>query len=576
MEEVEEDRSLIEESLLDAQIDTVEVERREFAAESERLRAAARKLVEDAQRLQTEAIQLETEASKVLAKESEKSKVIYSLKCQKILHCLSRNDTETKDVHIDEYDAPVGQATLLGEALEGNTVVLELYLDIEMMLPKGSAVVSIPVVGKLLQFLSTSTSLRRVHLGLSLSGTRMSRAVAYELTGMLVDAIAKNSSIVDLSLNLPDQEHWLQKIANMPLTSLKLWFPDFLTRDVPTIASCIASLSHLEFLELFPRGHESVAIAILTQLSSADSRLRHLSLNSDDGMYEPLLTALGRFLSSTTRLDHLELSGLDCYENELEIVFRGLQHVNVETGVTTIYMSKLHFAEFQFDKEEFPPMVAFLKTRIHRKGAVTCRSALQELCFHPCGHDGLGRFGARQLASSLLMARMRMNDSGIGTKLMPTIGSQVRSISLGSVPRIFLDHLGRHAHRVRLETMELIDVPKDTGVALGACLPKLQYLKVLKLSFVGTGSPYWILRGLRRNGTLVNVEITYEEEYCHFDAAQSRLVEAYCERNRVLGDLLDNEAGLAQCMLSSLLQVAKQAPVTQVSNLVRGLLSLED
>jgi hypothetical protein len=49
-------------------------------------------------------------------------------------------------------------------------------------------------------------------------------------------------------------------------------------------------------------------------------------------------------------------------------------------------------------------------------------------------------------------------------------------------------------------------------------------------------------------------------------------IEAYCERNRVLGELLDNKAGQAWSMLPSLLQVAKQIPSTRVTHLIRGLL----
>jgi hypothetical protein len=565
--------------LLDAQIDAANVERLGFVAESARLRLVAHELVQQAQRLQTEATRLETQALQLRAKAAARSNWMYSLKCEKILECLRRNDPETTQVLINEYDAPlVGQAKLLGQALEGNTVVSELSLEVQMLLPRRIDAVPISLVQQLLQFLATSPSLRRVHLVNSKwSCDLLSDAVAHDLTGMLVNAIVQNAAIVMLNFHLTDHA-WLQTISSqMRLTALQVRFFGVEDRDIPAVATCIASQSqHLQELDLTVRGEESLCVAILTQLCSAESSLRHLRLKVDSTAGPPVFTALAQFLCSTTRLDHLELSGLYFYETELEIVLRGLRHVNVDTGVTTIYVSKLHFTNVEFFKKEFAPMAAFLKTRIHRHGAVTCRSALQELCFHPCEYAEMGLYGACQLANSLLMARLKVKGSGTGTTLVPTIGSLVRSISLGGVPRIFLDHLGRHAHRVRLEALELIDVPKDTGMALGACLPKLNSLKVLKLAMVETGSPYWILRGLMRNGTLLSVEITNDEECCNFDAAQLRFVEAYCERNSVLGELLDNEAELARPILPSLLQVAKQAPVMQVSNLVRGLLSLED
>jgi hypothetical protein len=576
---MEEDRSLmpLEESLLDAQIHEADLERREFIAESERLRAAARKLVEESQRL-------EADARTANAKQSAQSRLVKALKCEKTLHCLRRNDPETRVVDLARYKGSNGYGKVLGEALEGNTVVSELILNGPMLLlPKDSCAISLSLIEKLLQFLSTSASLRRVYLGHPTWDDRASFGVAFDLTGMIVDAILTNSNIVDLSLNVPRVNVWLHRIADakLPLTTLTLWFLghlDLTRQDIPPVPTCIASLAHLENLNLFVERNRSLPTAILTRLSNADSRLRSLRLVTKTELDRPFFTALGQFLSSTTRLDHLELSGVGLYgTDDMGDVVRGLQHVDDETGVTSIFVSRLCFAKFVCSVDGFAHMTAFLMTKIHRNGAVTCRSALNELFFHPGKQAGLARRGAWQLANSLLMARVSMNGSGSDAdeKLVQTVGSQVRSISLARVHCIFLDHLGRHAHRVQLESLELIDVPEDTGVALGTCLPKLQYLKVLKLVMVGTGSPYWILRGLRQNGTLLNVEMTNEEEYSNFDAAQLILVEAYCQRNTLLGELLDKETGQAWHVFPSLLQVAKQAPMTLVTNLVRGLLRYE-
>jgi hypothetical protein len=557
----------MEERLLDAQIDEADLERREFAAESERLRAAARKHWQDLQLL-------ETKAMAVHANETAKTNVVDTLKCEKTLHCLKRNDPETTVVDFSNYTVPEGSGKALGEALEGNTVVSELNLNGPMLLPRNCRHSSLPLVKKLLQFLSKSASLRSVYLGHSSWGD----SVAFELTDMILEAISMNSRILELALNLPCLTVWLQKIADakVPLSALTLWFPGLRRLEIPQVATCIASLTHVEYLNLFVRSDERLSIAILTQLGSSDSRLRHLRLDTES-MDQPFYIALGQFLSSYTRLDHLELSGVEVYAtDELGAIVRGLQHVDDETGVASIFVSRLHFAKFACSGDGFAPMAAFLKTKIHRNGAVTCRSALNELCFRSCEHSELGRHGARQLANSLLMARVRTNGSCAGTTLVPTVGSQVQSISLSHVHRIFLDRLYQHSCRVQLESLELIGIPNATGRALGACLPKLQSLKLLKLAMVGTGSPYWILHGLRQNGTLLDVEITNEEEYNNFDAAQLSLVEAYCERNAVLADLLDDESGRMQQMFPSLLQVAKQAPMTQVNNLVRGLLSSDD
>jgi hypothetical protein len=324
------------------------------------------------------------------------------------------------------------------------------------------------------------------------------------------------------------------------------------------------------------RGYEGLATAILSQLPRANSGLRHLRLDGNDSFTETVFEELSQFLGSTSRLDHLELWYMGFYNpDDLENVLLGLRHLSIDTGVTTIFASKLTFAEFQFADEGLSPLAAFLKTRISHHGAMTCQSALKELRFEPRSH-GLGRFMSRQLASALLMARQRMTGSDAGTKLVPTVGSQVQSISLVRVHRIFLDRLGRNAHRVRLESLQLADVSKAVSTALGKCLTNLYCLKVLKLSGVAAGGLHYILRGLRRNGTLNSVEITNEGGDTTLSAAQLRLVEAYCERNRALGEFLDQETDRAWYMFPYLLKVAKQAPMTTVTNLVRGLLTYED
>jgi hypothetical protein len=570
---MEQDRLLLlsNERLVDYQIEATERERREFAAESKRLRAAARTLAEESQRLQTQAGELQ---QKTLGR----LELLADLKLEKILCCLSRNDPDTTVVDIAAYKVFEGYGKSLGEALQGNSFVSELILDVQNILPQRSDAVSFPLIDLLLQFIATSTLLRHVELRNSASDLfpRMYTGVSDNLMGTMLDAIVQNSHIGRLTLNLPHHVTWLPKIAsaNMSLTALTLRFSTSAShkvadRDVPTVATCIASLSYLEYFELIVRTNESLCIAILTELNRVNSRLRHLRLELDHAMSSPFFAALSQLVVGSATILDLVLPSTAFFETDMEDVLLGLKHINVDTGVTTMFVPQLTFLGCDYSNDEMYSIASFLQTRIGHNGESSCQSALNELRFDSRSRKRFDSLLLQCIADSLLMAK----DSDTDTSWVPTIGSTVRSVSLvGGVNRAFLDRLGLNSDRVRLEKLHLARLSQVASRSLGVWLPKLQSLKELKLAVVAPGGPWWIVRGLRQNGTLLSVETTDANGDGSFDAVQSRMVEAYCERNRVLGELLDNETGLVWHMLPSLRLVARQTPSIQVTHLLRGLL----
>jgi hypothetical protein len=549
--------SLLEERMVVARIDAANKERRECAAESKRLRYMAKKYDQKSKRLKSEANVLQEGADAT-------SRLINSLNVERTFQRLRRNDPETTVVDFStEYRIPQGYGKVLGKALAGNTVVSDLCLHVRRMLPTCSDDFS--WIEELLLFLATSSSLRQVDLG-NAHWPKVSR----HLMDVVLDALTRNSSILKLALNIPVQTAWLQKVTGttMNLTALTLLFHpyDVAEEDRPTVATCIASLSQLEYLELIMKGYENVLdVVILTELNRANTRLRHLRLHVE-AFDVPFCTALSQFtLNSGARLDLVVLGmGLD-----LGNVFCGLRHVHGDTAVITVFVSQLTLVGCEFSAAESISMAAFLQARI---GAGASHSVLNELCFDASSWKRLGASVSHSLADSLLMVM----DSDGGTNVVPTVGSQVRSVTLVGAHRLFLDHLGRNADKVRLETLRLDKVSRGSSKSLGMYLPKLHTLTELKLAGVATGGPRWILQGLRQNGTLQSVETMDAEGDSSFDLVQSKLVDAYCERNRILGELLDNNAGWARCPLPSLLQVAKQAPMTRVTNMARGLLKYGD
>jgi hypothetical protein len=555
------DRPLPEESMVVEQIDAADLERRWCREESMRLLTAARMHAETSRRMKSEAKDLQEKAT-------IKSKLLLSLNFEKTLHSLRRNDPKATVVDLADYNIAEGYAKPLGKALEGNTVVSNLLLNIRMLLSERR--VDISLVEELLQFLSTSSSLRRIDLSNITICDRLTRDSVTEMTGLLVGSIAQNSCIVTLSLNLPCRVAWLEKIGNarMRLTTLSLWFGQYplrivAERDIPTVARCIASLLQLEYLEIILEWNMNIGVAILTELNRANSGLRHLRLNVTYRRDGPLWTALSHFiLSSGARLD-LVLSGIMFRENEMRDVLRGL-----DTGATKICVSQLSFVKCVFDDQSFAPIAALLQTRVDDMAATTCRSVLRDVHFE---NVGLRSSLSRRLADSFLVAKGSDADSSV----VPTVGSQVRSVSLvGDANRAFFNHLGKNAGRVRLETLQLAQISIGTSKSLGKCLPKLKSLRRLEPTAVAPGGPLWIVHGLRQNGTLLSVETTDKNGDSSFDAAQLRLVGAFCERNRVLlGELLDRTRGLPWYLLPSLLQVAKQVRWARATHLVRGLLS---
>jgi hypothetical protein len=103
---------------------------------------------------------------------------------------------------------------------------------------------------------------------------------------------------------------------------------------------------------------------------------------------------------------------------------------------------------------------------------------------------------------------------------------------------------------VRLHTLELEGNHGD-GIAFYKCIPNLVSLRKLKLSphqwepeeFKWDWYHYRTVRGLRENGSIVDVE-TEKGDDCGFTATQLRLIKAYCQRNRLLNELLESEHGL--------------------------------
>jgi hypothetical protein len=581
----------LEERVIEARINAAEEEveqmqekSRQFRVASERLRHELRKLLEESDRLEAEERALQQ-------KVASNKQLIVDLQFEDDLLRLRRNDMECMDTV--RNDVPFGYGHALGPALLVNTNLVELFLDLQFLLPLGICDMPAAFVGPILQFVTTSASLRHLYLFEGKMNHLPSREYdpnAERLAGMLVAAMVRNSCIETVSLDLRKPVAALQRIARtgMKLQSLHVKFCDSDDEFIRpgehfTIASCIASLPMLQHLALMVFENPGLVACILDRLTRMQTSLRHLKLTVSKKMDE-FSAALSRFLANSTTLEQFEMMQLYFTVGHMQDLLSGLRHIDTATGVSTVKVTTLSFSQCEFDLDAYDLLATFLQFKTKdANGAMILQSALRNLHFEGW-YNRLDWSLSVHLPDSLLMAQT--TDCSGGIQMLPTIGSLVQSVSLVGPNGIFLQRLGENSDRVRLETLRLEGISKKFCKRLARYLPRLVSLRTLSVAEVGTGGTPWILHGLKKSGQLHSLESDDDDV---FDATQLRLIEVYCQRNRVLVEWLEkvseqsdkchNDAHLPMTLqLSSfptLLEVAKQVPTERATVLLRGLLGLE-
>lgn len=577
----------------------------EFRRESARLRAESRKVLERAEQLDKKA--------KGLDADSKTSRSLgNTLRYQTMLQRLSRNDKSLVDVaSTEDLDFPDGYGKTLGEALRDNKVVTKLELNLSTILssqcrarleyhgsPTAStctskqknleALVSGELEPALLHFLKTSTSLQNV--AVCYPKRSLDRAACSTIGNLLLNALTESKSLRELKWTdrLPSFGICTLLRASRSLRSLTFSLNDTAAYSVDhrqSIASAIGSSKTLESFTLqVPKQEEALAIEIFGKLHRVRS-LRELCLGALEDFDDSYYVALSQYLRAANRTlqkFHMEFFFLD--DSIMDTVLSGLVHRSHDSGNNShayVTISKLFFSECEWHYDAVERLVGFLQTIITNAGGETVYdSKLRELCI--MSDPILGHFVSRHLAASLLAA-----PPNASMKLVPTIGSQLETLTLDNVQPLFLEQLGDNAHRVQLQNLHLWGISKQASVAFARSLPKLKSIRKLKLANVATGTTRRILHGLKHNGSVRQVFANSgdgDEESC-FSDKQLRLMEAYCKRNRLLGALLQigrvsasatNGASLARILpkYPMLLQVAQQVPDTREAKLLQGLLSI--
>lgn len=132
-------------------------------------------------------------------------------------------------------------------------------------------------------------------------------------------------------------------------------------------------------------------------------------------------------------------------------------------------------------------------------------------------------------------------------------------------------------------SMDIVD-----SEALIACLPELLHLKNLAFTEINDESLMAhtdrILLGLKRNGSLERVELTWTNNLPFFDEGDLLKVKNYGLRNQHIPSMVSNprltmDDGLDmtdRCLFPKLFGAAEQAPRTAPTVLLVGLMALRD
>jgi hypothetical protein len=291
-------------------------------------------------------------------------------------------------------------------------------------------------------------------------------------------------------------------------------------------------------------------------------------------------------LCSMQSLRHLKLVEF-CFSAERMNVFLNCLVRQDSTDSSYIPITKRSFDECDSDDASTALLVEFMKTEMTEDTPRT--SSLRDLCF-----DDLTACMANYLTGPLmvsLLVPLRPADL-LHIKGYPTIGSQLTALSFDS-SRFdgWLDALTESAHNIQLDTLRLVELDDDDCKLFKSCvlrMPCLRHLRIAKV-YDPSKSSQIIMDTLRESEGLLTFVVEEhgddEDIGLLFNDAELRLAEAYCERNRHLPGLLEQQNGsgqprpsdrAGQALHPTLLQAAKQIPKSRLLSLSASFLKLGD
>jgi hypothetical protein len=510
----------------------------------------------------------QSDASRKKAKLCRARRLLRSRQFEALCLALRRNDATAASTELDCYNFPSGYGKRLGEALQGNTRVTMLGVNLDKLIPlqerfhDTNEIVSF--VTPLLHFMRTSNALRSVSVSswhpFVISNLRIDQFVAklmftalFESQGAIEEMTFRCFAPITLFCNgMP---------SYTALKTLDIDFGDESSHEERMdIEAAFRLATSLESLSVATQDVH-LATSVLTGLKSTSCKLHELKLC---GRCDTLAywVALSEYTHATQYLQHLVLQSHELTSEHVAGVHIMEALLNCLADQSTV--TKLSLLSCIMDTDAIRVLKRFLRAR--KKDAI---SGISCLC-------------------TLVFDEVEMGDEWSGPLFASMFWTEqvtvpyIRSLTLDPVDiggPGFVQALARNAHHVDLTSLKLRLLDhydcKDVARYISATLS----LDTLELK--GIQNLYPILCSLQSNGTLQRVTLDDETS-----ENELRLVNSFCLRNELLGPTLldladDNNAELESlashcttCLLPTLLQSAKHITAMRASIILSTLRAL--
>jgi hypothetical protein len=506
---------------------------------------------------------------------------------------------------------PVGYGRELGEALQNNTVVSTLTLNVNHIVDStkededyqgGSleACVCQGVVSDsfnpraldvysgsaslLLRYIQTSKALRRVILR---NGPHTSNLATDYIRSLVVTAIARNPHVTDFecTVKLPAEPLAFLLSTAPSLTALHLDMCHFEEQDVAAdnvIVEGLVSNRALQTLQLYRMRDTNLAQAIVLRLTTHPIA----TLTTFDIQSEYVQAAAPEALPQMVRsCSALEKVSICCHlkGNFWKSLYESLQ---ANPSIKSLLLDCSSFdrqATEDFFTTMHAPRRSLLKGAPNKDTAngvaATSLGAGRGVELHIRSYfrdrTFAGSSSARALAGLL-------NNATLVNKLY------VKN-DYDTLRRMFQYLVSRHHSEIQLSCLHMESLPRKAWPFLVQCLPGTTKLRELKIGRIFTYydkriKPDSFLAALHANGSLHKVEVHIPDAVRREEGddvrefmttAQKRYVTAYTDRNRCVPALLGSEemesVKMTMALVPLLFAAAQAAPRTAPSMLFHGL-----
>jgi hypothetical protein len=555
---MQESSDLLEQKLNEAALLALN-EHHQREAEADQGRSEAKRCREKAA-LYLEQAQTAEKRVKRLCVQSNKAMCLYeSLQFDALCHALRRNDAATTELTRPSHFPPAGYAQPLGEALEDNSIVSKLEIDLQKLLPPALPTQGMAsFVAPLMRFIRTSKALRSVVICTEYEhrGSGANKLLMKEI----FKAVSENRWEIDTldcrCENAPIRSFCIVVQSCTTLKAVDIEFGAGSSREERAAIENAFQSTSLKSLRV-STDDVPLVTAILKGLKVSNRKLQELTL-SCSAFSRAYWAALSRFTHATKSLTHLKIEA-QAFDEEQMVSF--LSCLKEQSSI-----NKLSLDECSMDSEAIRALERFMGTR---KDGDTL--GVSSLCEFVCSVIE-GKFVP---ASMFWMKQVEGQLPPNNEQWYPTIGSQLRTLELLCPGKGFVRALARHAHRFCFTKLTTCGLDTKDCKQLARFISTTSLLQELDLFNVD--DEYSIVCSLRSNGTLHRVTGDLE----------SRLVHSFCLRNKFLRRVLDRLTVIDsnQCiskakdrgavsLVPSLLQSAKQVSASRTTVVLSSLLNL--